>query len=74
MIAQRERCETALLEEICDAVVNAGQADEENAEEALAQLEAGTYGYCLDCHDRIPAARLESMTFAVRCVYCDRAR
>lgn len=37
---------------------------------ALARLEAGQYGQCLDCAETIPAARLQAQPFALRCVAC----
>jgi RNA polymerase-binding transcription factor DksA len=40
--------------------------------EAMARLEAGTYGYCVDCLVEIPAEGLAALTFALRCPDCDR--
>lgn len=37
---------------------------------ALSQLDDGEYGYCLDCGNRIPDARLEVDLVALRCVSC----
>lgn len=37
-------------------------------EAALARLEAGTYGSCVDCGQSIPEARLEVRPEAARCV------
>jgi DnaK suppressor protein len=37
---------------------------------ALARLEAGDYGACINCGDAIPAARLAAQPFAVRCIPC----
>jgi DnaK suppressor protein len=37
-------------------------------EAALARLEAGTYGVCVDCGQPIPDARLEVRPEAARCV------
>jgi len=41
-----------------------------NIEDALARLEAGTYGICGDCASPIPARRLEVAPFATLCVPC----
>jgi DnaK suppressor protein len=45
---------------------------------ALARLEAGDYGTCIDCGEAIPVARLQAQPFAVRCIGCqerlERAR
>ena len=37
---------------------------------ALARLEAGTYGHCVDCGVTIPAARLHAAPAAARCISC----
>ncbi|WP_309104093.1 TraR/DksA C4-type zinc finger protein [Microbacterium sp.] len=39
-------------------------------EDALARLDAGTYGVCASCRNPIPAARLEVRPFATHCVAC----
>jgi len=41
-------------------------------DEALARLEAGTYGICEGCGQTIPIERLEIMIDARRCVRCQR--
>jgi DnaK suppressor protein len=37
---------------------------------ALARLESGDYGTCIDCGEQIPAARLQAQPFAIRCIGC----
>lgn len=37
---------------------------------ALTRLDAGAYGICVDCSERIPAARLKAKPEAIRCVGC----
>ena len=37
---------------------------------ALARMEAGTYGQCIDCGVEIPAARLHAAPEAPRCITC----
>ena len=39
-------------------------------ESALVRIDNGTYGTCVDCGDRVPAARLEVRPQAARCVAC----
>ena len=39
-------------------------------EEALKQIDAGTYGECEDCEKPIPKARLNAIPYASRCVKC----
>ena len=43
-------------------------------ESALERWEAGTYGVCTGCGERIPAERLEVRPFAEQCVSCASAR
>ena len=37
---------------------------------ARAKRDEQTYGYCDRCGDPIPAARMEALPWAVRCVTC----
>jgi DnaK suppressor protein len=39
-------------------------------ETALQRIEDGKYDRCLECGTRIPAARLEAVPYATRCVDC----
>ena len=58
------------LDETTDMIL---AAEAENVETALARLASGDYGMCLDCGKEIPAARLEAIPEAVRCID-DQAR
>jgi len=40
-------------------------------QDALARIDNGTYGFCVDCGCEIPKARLEALPFAARCVTCE---
>lgn len=42
----------------------------EEIDEALARIEAGTYGACERCHQAIPKPRLRALPFARLCVAC----
>jgi DnaK suppressor protein len=44
------------------------------AETALARMDEGTYGTCVDCGQPIPEARLEARPLSIRCVECAAAR
>ncbi|MEX2302046.1 MAG: TraR/DksA family transcriptional regulator [Bryobacterales bacterium] len=39
-------------------------------EAALARIDSKEYGVCMDCGNAIPAARLDAIPWAVRCVAC----
>ena len=41
-------------------------------EEALARLEAGTFGTCVRCGGPVGADRLEALPWAARCIECQR--
>jgi len=43
-------------------------------DEAIAQLEAGTYGTCVSCHQPIPIERLIALPFALCCLSCQQTR
>ena len=45
---------------------------EERLEAALAAIDAGTYGICVDCGEEISEGRLKARPDAVRCVSCQR--
>lgn len=38
--------------------------------QAMAAVNAGTYGECTDCGERIQAKRLQAIPWAIRCVSC----
>jgi DnaK suppressor protein len=42
-------------------------------DQALARLDAGSYGICADCHEPIAQVRLDAMPEATRCVGCKSA-
>lgn len=41
---------------------------------ALARLDAGDYGTCMDCGEAIPRQRLAVQPFALRCIACQERR
>ncbi|MCU1602783.1 MAG: conjugal transfer protein TraR [Frankiales bacterium] len=51
-----------------EALVDAAEARRTEALEALARMDGGTYGVCVDCGTQIPEARLEFRPEAARCV------
>lgn len=42
-------------------------------DEALARMDDGTYGTCVDCGEEIPDPRLEVRPLSIRCVACAEA-
>jgi DnaK suppressor protein len=53
-----------------EALVDAALERKADAEAALARLEAGTYGVCVDCGERIVEDRLSFRPEAARCLSC----
>jgi DnaK suppressor protein len=45
---------------------------EERLRAALAAIDAGTYGICVECGGEIPEGRLRALPDSVRCVPCQR--
>lgn len=52
------------------ALATAAQLEADRAEQAIARLDAGTYGICTSCKGQIPLERLEVIPFAELCVNC----
>jgi DnaK suppressor protein len=61
MNVERER-ELALSAQALAAV--------QEIDDALAKIDAGTYGICEKCHEPIPKERLKALPFAALCVQC----
>jgi DnaK suppressor protein len=51
-------------------LAEAAASELQQVDDALARMDAGTYGVCLNCGTPIPAARLEVRPFAEYCVAC----
>lgn len=51
-------------------LADAAASELRQVDDALARVDAGTYGLCANCGRPIPAARLEARPFAEYCVAC----
>lgn len=51
-------------------LAEAAAAELRQVDDALARVDAGTYGICANCGRPIPAGRLEARPFAEYCVAC----
>ena len=49
-------------------------AELRDIESALARLERGTYGLCIDCGNALPYVRLDAVPEASRCLHCESER
>ena len=45
-----------------------------DVENALARLDRGTYGLCIDCGAPLPYVRLDAVPEASRCLHCETER
>ncbi len=60
--------------DIRNAQIGRDAVELRQVEAALARLDDGTYGYCMDCGQDIPLARLRAAPAAERCILCQTAR
>ena len=51
-------------------LAEAAASELRQVDDALARVDAGTYGVCADCGRAIPSGRLEARPFAKYCVAC----
>lgn len=54
------------------AMVEAVEAQRLQTVQALARIDEGTYGTCVDCAKDVPEGRLEARPEAARCVDCQQ--
>ncbi len=67
--------ETELTRNIADrdleaARINLCSANVKEILDAIARVDAGEYGVCVDCEEAISAKRLEAIPWAKRCIAC----
>ena len=60
-------------DEVMDALEESAVAAIKDIRAALKRIDAGTYGICARCGDRIDTARLEAQPYATQCIDCARA-
>ena len=77
-VREREEALAECAQSVPDPVAQRRSADLkemiEQVDEALARIDAGTYGTCTKCGTAIPEERLELRPFAATCVACTSAR
>jgi RNA polymerase-binding transcription factor DksA len=57
-------------DEVIDVIGSEAQASINDIDAALARLEHGRYGVCIDCGEDIDAGRLSIIIEAIRCMNC----
>ena len=60
--------------QVTTRLIDAARQQLEETEEALARLDAGTYGRCVHCQEAIAPQRLEVLPAARYCVTCQAAK
>lgn len=60
--------------EVYDGLESGGHEQLQAINEALARMESGDYGTCVECGKRIPDDRLKAVPSAIRCVACESAQ
>lgn len=58
-------------DEVLDALDNRIRFEMEQIERTLERIEAGEYGICAECGEKIPEKRLMAVPEASRCVSCE---
>lgn len=66
-----DRASEGFEDELAAGLLSIESAQLDEIEEALARIDAGTYGSCIDCDKPIPKKRLEILPFAKRCLGCE---
>lgn len=61
-------------DEVLERLGQTGAVEVRQIRDALARLDAGTFGICLRCGDDIDAARLQAVPHAPLCAACAGAR
>lgn len=73
-VDESEQAEADVQEDIEVALIQMKGEALERVRDALARLESGEYGQCVDCSGEIAEGRLRAVPFAVRCTACEEAR
>ncbi len=57
-------------DEVLEKIGNVALDEIREIKLALSRLEAGTYGICARCGDKIPLERLEILPYSTKCMKC----
>jgi DnaK suppressor protein len=67
-----DRATDTLYDELARGFAEIASADLRMIEAALEKIDRKTYGFCEECGEPIPEARLRALPFAHLCVQCKR--
>lgn len=65
-----EQCSESENDEVLDEIHQQTKLELAKIKHTLAMLQTEQYGYCTNCGEAIPAARLEALPYAKTCVSC----
>lgn len=67
---QNDNAQLWEVSDIRDDLDNQGATELDQVNQALARLDAGEYGLCIDCGEPIAEARLKALPYATLCIQC----
>lgn len=65
-----EQAQEIVNHEVVDALDDLEGVELVQIDQALARIENGSYGQCLDCGSKISSARIKALPFASYCIEC----
>jgi RNA polymerase-binding transcription factor DksA len=65
-----EQAVESAADEVLEGVADVTREEIDQIGLALSRIEAGTYGICSSCGEKIPVARLEAIPHATKCLKC----
>ncbi len=70
---QGDQAVTSTLEHLNISLQNTEKQEYDRIVQALAKLDSGSYGICVDCKQEISERRLKSYPNSARCLVCQEA-
>lgn len=71
-VGRLSRMDAMQQQAMANATFQRRQLEKKRLSAALERLDAGEFGYCLDCGDLIGARRLELEPTTIKCISCAR--
>ena len=67
---QNDNAQLWEVSDVRDDLDAQGASEFDQVNQALARLDAGEYGLCMDCEEPIAEARLKALPYATLCIQC----
>jgi RNA polymerase-binding transcription factor DksA len=67
---QNDNAQLWEVSDVRDDLDSQAATELEQVNQALARLDAGEYGLCMDCEEPIAEARLNALPYATLCIQC----